>query len=277
MMPSVLTPEQVRDYQDKGLVFVRGMFDAEEVELLRRAMEQDPQVAAHSLMRPDAEGGGTRISLWNRAGDSVYGMAARCRRMVDTAEQLIGEPVYHYQSKLTAKDPFGGGAWEWHQDYGYWYYNGCLRPDMLSCMIALDRSDRTNGCLKIIEGSHKLGRLDHVQITDKQNGADPTHMEHILEQYTTVDCELDPGDAVIFHCNALHRSDQNRSPNRRWALLICYNAVSNDAFVREDDRYYVPLDKVEDSAIKEVGLRFASGDQEHFAAVSFVPDVGKAS
>ncbi|MDP6390963.1 MAG: phytanoyl-CoA dioxygenase family protein [Alphaproteobacteria bacterium] len=276
-MPSVLTPEEVAAYHEDGFVFVRGMFDAEEIDLLRRAMEEDPEVAKHSLIRADSEGGGTRISLWNRAGDSVYGMAARSERMVDTAEALIGEPVYHYQSKLTAKDPEVGGAWEWHQDYGYWYYNGCLRPDMLSTMIALDRTDADNGCLKLVRGSHKLGRLDHVQLTPEQNGADPSHMEHILEQYETVDCVLDPGDVAIFHSNTLHRSDQNRSERRRWTLLICYNAVTNEALVREDDRYYVPLDKVPDDAIKKAGLKFASGGKEHFASKPYVPDAREAS
>jgi ectoine hydroxylase len=117
-MPSVLTEEQQREYHENGFVVAHAMFSPEEIDLLRRAMEEDPKVAAHSLIRPDTEGGGTRISLWNRAGDSVYGLAARCRRMADTAAQLIGEPVYHFQSKLTAKDPYTGGAWEWHQDYG---------------------------------------------------------------------------------------------------------------------------------------------------------------
>jgi len=276
-MPNLLTPEQMQAYETDGLVIVRGLFDAEETGLLRRAMEEDPLVGEHSLLRADGEGGATRISLWNRAGDSVYGLAARSARVVDTAEALIGEPVYHFQSKLTAKDPFVGGAWEWHQDYGYWYYNGCLRPDMLSCMIALDRTDRENGCLQIIKGSHKLGRIDHVPVSDKQNAADPKRLAWITERYETVHCELDPGDAVIFHANALHRSDQNRSARRRWTLLVCYNAVSNDALVREDDRSYVPLDKVDDGAIKRAGLRFAGGEQEHFAAQAYVPKLGDAA
>jgi len=236
-------------------------------------MEQDPAIAAHSLLRADGEGLGTRISLWNRAGDSVYGMAARCERVVDTAEALIGEPVYHFQSKLTAKDPRVGGAWEWHQDYGYWYYNGCLRPDMLSFMIALDRADRDNGCLQIVKGSHKLGRIDHVSITDKQNGADPARMEEILKRHEVVYCELDPGDAVIFHANALHRSDQNRSDRRRWTFMACYNAISNDTVTRDDDRYYVPLEKVDDGAVLRGGLKFASGEDEHFTSRAYVPDV----
>ncbi|MDD9915790.1 MAG: phytanoyl-CoA dioxygenase family protein, partial [Rhodospirillaceae bacterium] len=112
-MPCILTPEQVQAYHEDGFVIARGVFTPAETDLLCRAMEEDPKVAAHSLIRPDTEGGGTRISLWNRAGDSVYGLAARSARVVDTAEALIGEPVYHFQSKLTAKDPKVGGAWEW--------------------------------------------------------------------------------------------------------------------------------------------------------------------
>ena len=177
-----LSEAQIAAYHDDGLLFLPGLFDNEEMDLLRRAMEEDPAIAEHSLLRADQEGGATRISLWNRAGDSVYGLAARSRRVVDTAEALIGEPVYHFQSKLTAKDPKVGGAWEWHQDYGYWYYNGCLEPKMLSFMIALDRTDTENGCLKLVRGSHKLGRLDHVQVTPGQNAADPERMPHILAQ-----------------------------------------------------------------------------------------------
>ncbi len=260
-----------------GLVFARGLFAPDEVDLLRTAMERDPEVRGHVLDRLDGEGRSTRISLWNRAGDSVYGLAARCARMVDTTERLLGGPVYHYQSKLTAKEPEVGGAWEWHQDYGYWYHNGCLRPDLLSCMIALDRTTRDNGCLQIVRGSHLLGRIDHTPLTAGQNEVDPARMPHVLVRHETEYCELEPGDAVFFHANAIHRSDANRSPHRRWTLLICYNRVDNDTITRDDDRYCVPLDKVDDGAIRRAGLRFADGKREHFASRPYVPAVGRAA
>ena len=236
-MASKLTKAEIATYHEDGLLFLRELFDPQEIDLLRRAMEEDPEIREHSLLRADQEGGATRISLWNRAGDSVYGLAARCEKIVDAAETLIGEPVYHFQSKLTAKDPKIGGAWEWHQDYGYWYYNGCVAPKLLSFMIALDRTDTENGCLKLVRQSHKLGRLDHVQVTPEQNCADPRHMDRILETHEVVDCILDPGDVVVFHANTLHRSEQNRSEKRRWTLLCCYNAISNDTVTRDDDRY----------------------------------------
>jgi len=80
--------------------------------------------------------------------------------VVDTLEDMLGAEVYHYHSN-TAKEPFDGGAWEWHQDYGYWYHNGCLYPHMASVMVALDRADRSNGCLQVIRGSHHAGRINH--------------------------------------------------------------------------------------------------------------------
>jgi ectoine hydroxylase-related dioxygenase (phytanoyl-CoA dioxygenase family) len=277
-MSSPITADDVLAYEREGLLFLRGLFNERETGLLRETMERDPAIAEHSLLRADAEGLSTRISLWNRAGDATYGLVARSARLVDTVETLMGEPVYHFQSKLTAKDPLVGGAWEWHQDYGYWYYNGCIRPDMLSVMIALDRADADNGCLQLVRGSHRLGRIDHVPVSDKQNAADPARVAAVLERSDIVHCELEPGDAVVFHANTLHRSDQNRSDRRRWTFLVCYNAVSNDTLTRDDDRYYVPLDKVGDSAVLEAGVCFARGDnQEHFALNAYVPEVAHAS
>jgi len=276
-MPSLLSSAQHARFDADGFVIVRSMFDAEETDLLRSAMEQDPEISSHVLNRLDAQGAATRIALWNRAGDSVYGMAARCQRMVDTMEALVGGPVYHFQSKLTAKEPFVGGAWEWHQDYGYWYHNGCIFPHLASCQIALDRATAANGCLQMVKGSHHLGRIDHVPVPGEgQNVADPARMRHIITRLEVVPCELEPGDAVFFHANTLHRSDQNRSPHRRWTLICCYNRIDNDTVAPEHDRYYVPLAKVPDSAVKAAGLRFASGD-EHFTSRPFVPKVAPIS
>ncbi|MEI7712478.1 MAG: phytanoyl-CoA dioxygenase family protein [Rhodospirillales bacterium] len=273
-MASLLSDADLAAFARDGYFIVRGMFDPAEVDLLRRAMEEDPEVAGHTIDRLDAKGAATRIALWNRAGSSVYGMAARCARMVDTMEALLGGPVYHYQSKLTAKEPFVGGAWEWHQDYGYWYYNGCLFPHLASCQIALDRSGMENGCMEMVRGSHLLGRIDHVPVPGEgQNVADPQRMAAIVERLEIVPCELEPGDAVFFHGNTLHRSAQNLSALQRWTLICCYNRVDNDTLVRADDRYFVPLDKVPDEEVLAAGVRFASGD-EHFATQAFVPQVG---
>ena len=240
-MPSVLTPEQRRAFDDDGYVIVRGLFDAAETELLRSAMETDPQIREHFYNRYDTSGAFTRMALWNHPGDSVYGLAARSRRVVDTMEDLLGGEVYHYHSKLTAKQPFEGGAWEWHQDYGYWYHNGCLFPLMASVMIALDHSTRDNGCLQVLRGSNRLGRIEHKMLEGEQVGADLKRVEEAGKVLERVYVELEPGDGLFFHCNTLHRSDQNRSPNRRWTLLCCYNAARNNPYLEHHHPRYTEI------------------------------------
>ena len=114
--------------------------------------------------RLDQDGNVSRIALCNSLDEDVYSAIARSERMVTRMEQLLGGEVYHYHSKMNMKEPRIGGAWTWHQDYGYWYQNGCLFPHMASVMIAVDPATRENGCLQVIRDSHKFGRVEHGAI-----------------------------------------------------------------------------------------------------------------
>jgi ectoine hydroxylase len=270
-MPSLFTPAQREQYERDGYVIVPSLFDSEEIGLMRDAMEQDPALRASLYDRKDAEGKSTRMALWNHPGDSVYGLAARSRRVVDTMEDMLGGEVYHYHSKLTAKEPYDGGAWEWHQDYGYWYHNGCMYPYMGSVMVALDRANRENGCLQVLRGSHLMGRVDHGVLPGEQVGADLRRVEEMKKQLELVYVELEPGDALFFHANVMHRSDQNRSPNRRWTVLFCFNAARNNPYVEHHHPQYTPLVKVEDGAIRAAGARLSSGADGTFATKPIRP------
>ena len=47
-MSCILTPDQVQTYHKDGFVIARAVFTPEELDLLCRAMEEDPTVAAQS-------------------------------------------------------------------------------------------------------------------------------------------------------------------------------------------------------------------------------------
>jgi len=202
------------------------------------------------------------MSLWNQPGNGIYGMVARSRRIVDSMEKILNGEVYHYHSKMILKDPEVGGAWTWHQDYGYWYQNGALFPLMSSVMIAVDPATRQNGCLQVLKGSHQMGRLDH-ELTGEQAGANMERVEEAQKVLDHVHVEMEPGDGLFFHCNLLHRSDRNASADSRWSLICCYNAARNNPFKESHHPRYTPLDKVADTAIKEVGVkRFEDDDAD---------------
>ena len=121
-------------------------------------------------------------------------------------------------------------------------------------MIAVDRATPANGCLQVLAGSHRMGRLNHGPVGD-QTGADPERVRVALERLERVWVEMDPGDALFFHCNTLHRSDQNRSDQPRWAFICCYNTRRNDPYKESRHPRYSYLEKLPDAAIKEVGRR----------------------
>ncbi len=263
-MPHVLTASEIARYHEQGYVIVPGLFDKAEIDLLHRAAKEDRELDKRSFGRADGEGGTVRLSLWNHPGDGIYGMFARCERMVRSCEKLLGGEVYHYHSKMIMKDPRTGGAWTWHQDYGYWYQNGVLFPLLTSVSIAVDAATRENGCLQVIPGSHLCGRVEHI-LTGDQAGADRERVDEILKRLPLVHCEMQPGDAIFFHSNLLHRSDQNRSDDPRWSMICCYNAARNDPYKESHHPRYTPLKVVPDAAIKEVGIRRFGDDQSDVA------------
>jgi len=271
-----LNNQQVREYEEKGFVLAKGFFDGEEIGLLRRAAKEDRELDHHSFGRGDGEGGTVRLSLWNHPGDTLYGMFARAESLVSSAEKILGGEVYHYHSKMIMKDPKVGGAWTWHQDYGYWYQNGVLFPLLTSAFIAVDRATRENGCMQVIQGSHNLGRIDHV-LTGDQAGADRARVDQILKRLPLIYVEMEPGDTLFFHCNLLHRSDQNRSEKPRWSMICCYNAARNDPYKESHHPRYTLLKKVPDSAIKEAGLKRFADSQSDVAWLEAEKDVSARS
>jgi ectoine hydroxylase-related dioxygenase (phytanoyl-CoA dioxygenase family) len=106
--------------------------------------------------------------------------------------------------------PFG-----WHQDNGY----GELEPyNALTTLTALDDTDRGNGCLWLIPGSHKQGQIS-VQQTEEQK---LKKSEIIVEadDSKAVPMEMKAGDALIFSCWMLHKSDGNYSSDRDRRILF---------------------------------------------------------
>ena len=269
-MPT-LNDEDFAAFWRDGYVLKPGWFEAEEMALLQRAIEVDASIRAHAVRIDDSAGGATELALWNHPGDDLFGAFARCERIAGGAERLLGGEVYHYHSKLTMKRPRAGGQWDWHQDYGYWYNNGCLYPDLLSVAIAVDRATRGNGCLQVIRGSHRLGRLDHGRVGG-QTGADMERVEQVLKSHERVHVEMAPGDALFFHCNTLHASAANLSERPRNILLCCYNKATNDPYKEHHHPRYTPLAKLPDGAIKAIGLALA-GEARAF----FDPEQDKTS
>jgi phytanoyl-CoA hydroxylase len=246
-----LTPHQIADYHRDGYLIVRNFLSEAETDKLYKIATVDDAMKKHAFDLNDQTGKKTKLSLWYTPGNDTYGLLTKSRRMVDSANLLMdGEaPVCHFHSKLMQKEPKVGGAWEWHQDYGYWYKNEFLLPDqMISIMIAITEANKANGCLQVIKGTHKMGRIEHG-FAGEQVGASQHYVDLALKTMEHVYVELKAGDALFFHSNLLHRSEANTSDKARWSLISCYNRASNVPYNEPSGSSTVPLEAVPDEAL----------------------------
>ncbi len=245
--------DQLNSFNRDGYLIVKNFFSQPEIDKLYGVALQDNAMKKNALDLNDQSGKKTRLSLWFTPGNDVFGYMTRSKRIIDAITPLLDShsPVCHFHSKLMQKEPRVGGAWEWHQDYGYWYKNQFMFPDQLiSVMVALTEANKANGCLQVIKGSHKLGRLNHG-FAGEQVGADMVFVDNALKTMELVYCELQPGDGLIFHSNLLHRSEANLSDKPRWSIISCYNSQSNLAYSETSTAYKVPVSVVPDEAILE--------------------------
>ncbi len=223
-----LTQEDVAQYGRDGYLIAENLFSPAEVAKMIEAVEKGERVAARTSEGiADNAGKQARFANWKELGNDIWSAASSSPRIVNAARILLGEEIVFFGGKIIFKEARSGGAWEWHQDFGYWY-TGCVYPHMLSVFIALDPATRENGCLRVLKGSHKAGRLQHQKAAGgDQIEADPARITRLEGLHETVHCEMSPGSALFFHCNLLHSSSANESDRDRRAFITCYNALNN--------------------------------------------------
>lgn len=211
-------------YQAQGFVELPGLFSSDELRPLREALD-DGGGSAGAFTVPDARGNRQELSAWTELGDDLIGVLPRVRRMVEIATVAIGEPICHWHSKLSWKRPGTDAEWNWHQDYGFWAEEG-VGPQMCTIGVAVGPSTRENGCLQLVPQSHHRGRIELVEVGETRCSS-PAVVDELVAASGIHHCEMEPGDAVLFHSNMLHSSGPNHSGVPRTLFMSSYNAATN--------------------------------------------------
>jgi ectoine hydroxylase len=253
MIDNSAAKNEFSTFWEQGFIIVRNVFQPAEMQVLRDIIEANARMRAHANRDVVRSGGETRpsfetIFVWNDTfGDDAFAKATRSAKIIDRLENFFGDEVYVYHNKVALKYP-GVIGFSYHQDYAYWYEMGNLFPDMATAFVAVDPATCENGCLRLLKGSHKLGRLNHVNYNGAADtGVDLERLSIIKNQFEEVPIELDCGDIVLFHCNMLHASDDNRSQKSRIALLGCYNTKHNNPYKAVGGHPgYQPSEKIRD-------------------------------
>lgn len=140
------------------------------------------------------------------------------------AERLLDDSVRVWGAQVFCKPAASGFGVPWHQDGYYWP----IRPlTACSIWIAIDASTRTNGCMRVVPGSHRPRIIHpHVEFADNRKGfprqVEPRH----ADARRAIDIELAPGQFSIHDPYLVHGSASNSSPLRRAGFVIRFMARS---------------------------------------------------
>jgi 2-aminoethylphosphonate dioxygenase len=132
--------------------------------------------------------------------------------LLETASTLLGQSGVLYKEKVNYKLA-GGAGYAPHQDAPAYPFISTH----ISCLVAVDDADLSNGCLEVVSGVH------HEPIETNSVGCIP---EGIANTLHWIPAPVRAGQTLWFHSLTPHRSGTNASTSDRRALYPTYNAAA---------------------------------------------------
>jgi ectoine hydroxylase-related dioxygenase (phytanoyl-CoA dioxygenase family) len=140
--------------------------------------------------------------------------------VLDLVEPLIGPNIALFSSHFICKDPYKGRATPWHEDSAYWKPRFDRLDKIVTVWLALDRSTRENGCMRVIPGTHTNG-FSEYEAVDRTTNTFRSRIKNV-DDSTAVDFELEPGECSLHDARIIHGAEANTSPLRRCGYTMRY-------------------------------------------------------
>ncbi len=218
-----LTRAQIGEMSERGFLLLPSLFDADELALIRAASLRMAARRGPEVVAEDDDPTIVKMIFGVHENDDVLARVARHPRLVEPAEQLLGERVHLFQSRINVKRPFRASGWAWHQDFNQWYrMDGMRTPRALIAGIFVDDVNPCNGPMLAIPGSHRRGHIVNdasMEITDSI--VEEAANEHGIEPLMGA-----PGTVILFHCLLIHGSAPNITPWTRTIFYLNFTPVS---------------------------------------------------
>jgi hypothetical protein len=170
-----------------------------------------------------------------------------CDEVLDLVEPILGPNIGLWSSHFICKDPFVGRATPWHEDSAFW--NGRLsRYDgIVTVWLALDRSTRENGCMRVIPGTHRNG-FSKYESVDLAGNTFHRQIANQIDEQQAVYFELEPGESSLHDSRIIHGAEANRSPHRRCGYTMRYFSTEALVYPEKSPGHMLWLARGEDRA-----------------------------
>lgn len=208
-----LTDAQIAAYRADGFLTGLRVADEAEADEIRRQFD---------MLEAEVGRDRAQVGLLDRHFDQPFIRdLATSPAVLDCVESLIGPNILLLATHFFCKYGEGSKYVAWHQDATYW---GLEPPNALTVWYAVDGSDRENGCMRVLPGTHRDGIRTHGTADADGNLLSINQEVPVTpeEEAQAVDLVLRPGEVSIHDGAAIHGSLPNRSTRRRCGLTLRY-------------------------------------------------------
>lgn len=252
-----LSPSELEAYSENGFLIRRKVFHEQEVKAFRAAADSAAQTAKIMAASSDARRylldgnlfvdiGHTTVQFEHQenAGEirviepvhdlhEQFMQLVHDPRLVSPMRQLVDSAeVALWTAKLNLKSSRVGSGFAWHQDTPYWVHDCDEAERLPNVMVNFDDSSVSNGCLNIVQGSHKLGMLPGCSDPRQLAGfyTDPAGFDASAQK----PIEVPSGSVVFFHPLAVHGSMPNNSSKQRRGIILTYQPANRPTLKKKD-------------------------------------------
>ena len=222
MCSNKLSPDEIRQWREDGVVCLRGVFDQGWMDILETGFENAcrNQVPLQRITQKTAKEVFLQIMACIAGSRSCTTLFSRSP-VAELAAGLMGaDAVNLIDDHLLLKEPGTDNPTYWHQDQPYFNFAG---EDFVSLWIPIDPVDENNGTMRFVKGSHLWGKQFHpvriglgevVEEAEDFDGLAPDIDGH-QDRYDVLSWSLSPGDCFAFHGKMLHAAFANSTVHKR--------------------------------------------------------------
>jgi len=238
MTTSVLTQEQVTSYKENGyLLHKKPLFSPEKMHTLTSIFEEQLALKGSKLSDElDTPHFRDERLLEFLLSDEV----------LDLVEPIIGPNIGLWSSHFICKDPHIGRSTPWHEDSAYWEGRLSSYDKIVTVWLAIDRSWKENGCMRVIPGTHNNGFSDYENVDNRMN-LFATQIKNVDES-KAVYFELEPGESSLHDSRIIHGATANTSPYRRCGYTMRYFSTEAQVIPEKNEGFKIWLARGKDIA-----------------------------
>jgi ectoine hydroxylase-related dioxygenase (phytanoyl-CoA dioxygenase family) len=242
MTNSGISPAEVATFQENGFLLVEDFFSHEELDRYGKAVDA---AVAHRTADDHRSLADKNLyeqtfvqcmRLWEDHPD-VSPFTFHPKLCAAAAALLKTDCVRLWHDQALYKEP-GGRKTDAHLDYPFWPVD---KPDLVSVWIPFQDVGPGDGMMSYVQGSHKAGITDFVDIGQLRGG----QPYDILQDEKVASLPLVPvaakkGSAIFHHACTIHCADANETGSTRRVFTMVYLA---DGLRRSRDDAYFALDR----------------------------------